>query len=123
MGLKEKQLLASRDWSSAQKRIKEAIGQEMKFEAAAETFNDEDSILYLESAGSNRIANAIAYICRDDIGKDAFKDKKVSKIIFRNEAGSKGKLDIKDGILTVAMDFSKDRMGEDDMKTALENLL
>ena len=86
MGLKEKQAIANLDFGWSQKRLKDATGKDIKIEVDAESFsNDIDAILYADSRGAEKVANGIAKVTHNDIGKDAFNDKKVSTIVLKNQ--------------------------------------
>lgn len=85
MGLKEKQALANVDFGWSEKRILEHVGQSLKIEVQADTvMNDLDAIYMLDNQGAVYLANAIAKVCHNQIGKDAFNDKKVKKILLIN---------------------------------------
>ena len=125
MGLKEKQAIANLDFSWSTKRIKECTGKEIKIEIDAESFaSDMDAILYAESRGAEKVANGIAKVCYNDIGKEAFNEKKIAKILLRNQTSGSRSLSMKDGVLTIAFAFSgNDYYGEDEVKDEIENQL
>jgi hypothetical protein len=126
MGLKEKQAIAGLDFSWSVKRIKEVTGTDVKIELDAESFSsDMDAILYADSRGAEKTANGIAKVCYNDIGKDAFNEKKVTKVLLKNIAPGSRSISIKDGALTVAFAFASndDYYSENEIKDEIENQL
>lgn len=125
MGLKEKQALAGLDFSWSEKRIKEATGKDIKVEVDAETFaNDMDAILNAESMGAEKTANSIANICRNDIGKDAFNDKKIDKVVLKNQGAGNRSIAFDGNKLVVAFSFNSDEyFSEGEAKEIIENAL
>ncbi len=125
MGLKEKQALASLDFGWSEKRMKEATGKDIKVEVDAETFSsDIDAILYAESRGAEKIANTISAICGNEIGKEAFNDKKVDKVVLKNQAAGNRSLVFDGNKLIVAFSFNSDEyFSEGEAKEIMENLL
>ena len=101
MGLKEKQALAGLDFGWAEKRIAEYTGKAFKIEVKADTFLDDiDAIFLVDQKGAVAVSNAIAKVCYNDIGKDAFNDKKAASVLLVNskEKGAK-KLSFSSGVL------------------------
>lgn len=125
MGLKEKQAMAGLDFSWSVKRIKEYTGKDVKIELDPESFSsDMDAIMYADSKGAEKVANGIAKVCYNDIGKAAFNDKKIAKILLKNQAAGSRSLSMKDGLLTIAFAFSgSDYYSEDEIKDEIENQL
>jgi hypothetical protein len=86
MGLKEKQAMALLDFGWTEKRIKESSGTQVKNELDANSFsNDMDAVQYADQRGATALANGIASVCRNDIGRQAFGEKKVGKVILKNQ--------------------------------------
>ena len=126
MGLKEKQAIAGLDFSWSEKRIKEAIGKDVKIELDAESFSsDMDAIMYADSRGAQKISNGIAKVCYNDIGKEAFNEKKINKVVLKNQPSGSRVFAMKDGALTVAFAFgaNSDFYSEDEVKDEIENQL
>ncbi|GHM98994.1 hypothetical protein WSM22_04840 [Cytophagales bacterium WSM2-2] len=125
MGLKEKQAIANLDFSWSLKRIKEYTGKDVKIELDPESFSsDMDAIMYADSRGAEKIANGIAKVCHNDIGKDAFNDKKITKVLLKNQAEGSRAITMKDGVLTLAFSYSGgDYYSENEIKDEIENQL
>jgi hypothetical protein len=126
MGLKEKQAIAALDFGWSERRIKEATGKEVKIEVDAESFsNDMDAIMYADSRGAEKIANGIANVCRNDIGKDAFNDKKIEKVVLKNQPAGNRSLKFEGNKLVAAFAFtsSDDFFSESDARDTIENAL
>jgi hypothetical protein len=125
MGLKEKQAMANLDFSSSLKRIKEYTGKDIKIELDSDSFSsDMDAILYADSRGAQRVANGLAIVCRNDIGKDAFNDKKITKVLLKNQTEGSRSVSMKGGVLTVAFAFSgSDHFSENELQEQIENQL
>jgi hypothetical protein len=127
MGLKEKQALAGLDFSSAEKDIAKYTGKSLKIEVKADTVMDDiDAIYGFGQMAAQRVANAIAKVCYNDIGKEAFNEKKVSSILIVNskEAGAK-KVVFSGNVLELhgSWGVGKDILGENEVKEAIENQL
>jgi len=127
MGLKEKQALANADFAWSEKRLKEATGKDIKIEIDVESFSsDMDAIDYLESR-SKKVANGISKVCHNDIGKDAFNEKNVTKVKLVNippGSSDKKSITIKDGKLTVTNGVSSENFSdENEIKDVIENML
>jgi len=124
--LKEKQAIASLDFTWAERSIKDNYGSAVKIELDQPSFaGDIDAIQYADSRGAVMTANAIAKVCGYAVGKEALTAKKVNKIILRNIKEGKYKVEIKSGVLTVFNGFSSsgNYFGESELKEAIENLL
>jgi hypothetical protein len=127
MGLKEKQALAGLDFGWAEKRILECTGKAVKIEAKADTFLDDiDAIFLIDQKGAVAVANAIAKVCYNDIGKEAFNEKKVSSVLLVNakEKGAK-KLAFNGPVLELhgSWGVGSDYLAEGEIKEAVENQL
>jgi len=127
MGLKEKQALAGLDFGWAEKRIAEYTGKAFKIEVKADTFLDDiDAIFLVDQKGAVAVSNAIAKVCYNDIGKDAFNDKKAASVLLVNskEKGAK-KLSFSSGVLELhgAWGVGSDYLDESEIKEAIENQL
>jgi hypothetical protein len=126
MGLKEKQAIAGLDFSWSEKRIKEVTGKDVKIELAADTFSaDMDAIMYADSRGANKIANGIAKVCYNDMGKDAFNEKKTEKVILKNQPAGSHSLTF-DGsklVLSCAFASGDDFYSENEIQELIENSL
>jgi hypothetical protein len=124
--LKEKQALANVSYESAETRLKEATGRDIKIEIDTKSFtNDMDAIDYLQSR-ANKVANGIAKLCYNDIGKNAFNEKKIVKVKLVNlPAGATGKksISISNGILTVTNNVTTENFDENEIKDVIENML
>jgi hypothetical protein len=124
--LKEKQAVANLDFSWAEKRILDNYGSAVKIVLDQATFsNDMDVISYAESRGATHVANAIASICGDNLGKEALQGKKIVKVLLKNDKASSPKVAIEKGLMTLFIGFStSDKyFTEAAMKEAIENLL
>jgi hypothetical protein len=84
-----------------------------------------DAILYADSRGAQTTANAIARVCSDNLGKEALRGKKITKVVIKNIRDGKPKAEIKDGTLTVftGLSSSENYFGESDLQAAIENML
>ena len=127
MGLKEKQALAGLDFGWAEKRIAEYTGVTTRISVQPETVADDlDAIFMLDTKGAVSVANAIAKVCYNAIGKEAFGEKKVVSILLINhkEAGVK-KVVIQAGALELhgSWGAASDYLSEDEIKDAIENQL
>ena len=122
--LKEKQALAAQDFSSSEKNIKNDCGFDVKITVDAASFTgDIDAIYYLDSRGAQRVGNAISKICYNDLGKEAMKGKKITKIVLKNTKSGK-KWTIAGGVFTLSQTFNgNDYYGESDLQTEIENSL
>ena len=125
MGLKEKQAIAALDFGWSLKRIKEVTGKETKIELDQDSFSsDMDAIMYADSRGAEKIANGIAKVCHNDIGKDAFNGKKITKILLKNQSPGSRSLTMKSGVLSLAFSFtSNEYFSENEIKDEIENQL
>ncbi|MBS1505211.1 MAG: hypothetical protein JSS79_01085 [Bacteroidetes bacterium] len=126
MGLKEKQAMAGLDFGWSERRIKEYTGKDVKIELAADTFsNDMDAILFADSRGAERMANGIAKVCYNDIGKDAFNEKKVEKVVLKNQAAGSRSITFDGTKLVMACAFtsSDDSFSENEVQELIENQL
>jgi hypothetical protein len=127
MGLKEKQALASVSLEWTTNRLKEATGKDIKVEIDTESFaNDADAIDYLESR-AKKVANGVAALCHNDIGKDAFNEKKIVKIKLVNiaaDSSSKKSITISKGVLTVTNNVTTENFSDErEIKDIIENML
>ena len=127
LSLKEKQALAGLDFSWSEKRIKDNYGSDVKVSVDQDSFaGDMNAIDYASSRGAERVANAIAKICNDNIGKEALQAKKITKVVLKNMKTGR-KVEIVNGTLTLLSAFGgsgdNDYFGENELKDAIENLL
>ena len=126
MGLKEKQAIANLDFNWSIKRIKECTGKDVKIEIDTDSFSsDMDAIMFADSRGAQAIANGIAKVCHNDIGKDAFNEKNISKVMLRNQAAGSREITMKKGVLTLACAFTSndDHYSASEIHEAIENQL
>jgi hypothetical protein len=126
MGLKEKQAMATLDFSWSEKRIQEYTGVATKVELDTNSFsNDIDAIWSADQRGAVAIANGIASVCYNDIGKDAFNEKKVNKVVLRNQEAGKRSIEFEGNTLTMAFAFtnSSDAFSESEIRETIENML
>jgi hypothetical protein len=126
MGLKEKQAMANLDFGWAEKRIAENTGVNTKIELDVNSFsNDLDAIYNADQRGAVATANGIAKVCYNDIGKEAFNEKKVNKVVLLNQpAGSRSvKFEGTSLILACAFASSDDYFSESEIQEAIENQL
>ncbi|MBS1505212.1 MAG: hypothetical protein JSS79_01090 [Bacteroidetes bacterium] len=124
--LKERQAIANLDFSWSEKRILENYGSAVKIELdQTSVAGDMDAILYADSRGAQTAANAIARVCGDNLGKDALRGKKITKVVIKNIREGKPKVEIKDGTLSLftGLSSSENYFGESDLQAAIENLL
>lgn len=124
--LKERQAIANLDFSWSEKRILENYGSTVKVELdQTSVAGDMDAILYADSRGAQTAANAIARICGDNLGKDALRGKKITKVVIKNIREGKPKVEIKDGAMIVytGLSSSENYFGESDLQAAIENML
>jgi hypothetical protein len=123
--LKEKQAIAELDFSWSEKRIKENYGSDVKIELSQSSFSgDIDAIQYADSRGAQVAANAVAKVCDNKIGKDALVEKKITKVILKNDKTNSPKVTLDKGIITLLIGFSTDKYFSDsELREALENLL
>jgi hypothetical protein len=127
MGLKEKQWIetAKKEWvPAAEAELKERAGVAAKFETDWTTF--ENSLPALEKVkgqGYQSVVNALAWIGRDDAGKEAIGS--IKKIVLRNvDAAAKNKVTIKTGTLTLDSAWGADAyLSENDLTAAIEAAL
>jgi len=127
VGLKEKQAFADLNFGWAEKRIAEATGRQVKIEAKADTFMDDiDAIYLVDQKGAVSVSNAIAKVCYNDIGKEAFNEKKVSSVLLVNskDKGAK-KVAFNGPVLELhgSWGVGSDYLGENEIKEAIENQL
>lgn len=118
--------MAGLDFGWSERRIKEYTGKDIKIELAADTFsNDMDAILFSDSRGAERMANGIAKVCYNDIGKEAFNEKKVEKIVLKNQAEGSRSIAFDGSKLVMACAFtsSDDSFSENEVKDLIENQL
>ena len=126
MGLKEKQAIAALDFSWSENRIKEVTGSGIKITLDAESFaNDMNAIEYADSRGAEKIANGIAKVCYNDMGKDAFAEKKVDQIVLKNQPVGSRSITFEGSKLVVAFSFpdADDFFSESEIKDLIENAL
>jgi hypothetical protein len=127
MGLKEKQALAGLDFGWAEKRIAEYTGKSVKIETKADTVMDDIEAIYLlDQKGAVAISNAIAKVCYNDIGKEAFNEKKVASILLLNsKEKSVKKVAFNGGVLELhgSWGVGNDYLSESEIKEAIENQL
>ncbi len=126
MGLKEKQAMAALDFGWSERRIKEYTGKDIKIELEAESFSsDMDAIMYADSRGAEKVANGIAKVCHNDMGKDAFNEKKTEKIVLKNQPAGNRSLTFDGAKLIVAFSFTSDEdfFSENDVRDTIENAL
>ena len=123
--LKEKQAMAELDFSWSEKRILDNLGATVKIELNKESFaGDYDAILYADSRGAQTVANAIAKITYNKIGKEELAKKKITKVILKNSKTEKESVSIINGVLTLTCGYSSDRyFSESNLQAAIENLL
>ncbi|GHM98998.1 hypothetical protein WSM22_04880 [Cytophagales bacterium WSM2-2] len=121
--LKEKQALANVSLESAEKTLKEATGKDIKIEIDTKSFSgDMDAIDYLQSRAT-KVANGISKLCYNDIGKNAFNGKKITKIKLVNLSTGKKSIVIANGVLIVTNNTSSENYQEDEIKDVIENML
>ena len=125
MGLKEKQAIANLDFSWSVNRIKDYTGKTVTIELDTESFSsDMDAIMYADSRGASTIANGIAKVCYNDIGKDAFNSMNIGRIILKNQPSGERSIVMKDGTLTMACGFATPNYySESEVQEAIENQL
>jgi len=126
MGLKEKQAIAALDFGWSEKRIKEATGKAIKIELDTDSFStDMDAIQYADSRGAEKAANGIAKVCYNDIGKDAFNDKKTEKVLLKNQAAGNRSIKFDGTNLVIACAFASgdDSFSENEVRDIIENAL
>ncbi|MEI8095681.1 MAG: hypothetical protein WCG80_15835 [Spirochaetales bacterium] len=124
--LKEKQAIAGLDFSWAENRILENYGRAVKIEVSALTFKgDMDAVDFAVSRGSDPVANAIAKVCYDDLGKAALLEQKVSKVVLVNAPKLKASVTIEKGVLTLTCGFASadNFFSEGELQSAIEDLL
>jgi hypothetical protein len=87
--------------------------------------NDLDAIQYVGQRGGEATPNGIAFVCRNDIGKEAFAEKKVTKIILKNQPAGKRSLEFDGSSLIVSCAFasSDDFFREAEIRDEIENKL
>ncbi|GHM98997.1 hypothetical protein WSM22_04870 [Cytophagales bacterium WSM2-2] len=127
MGLKEKQALANVSYESPEKWLKEATGKDIKIEVDAGSFSDDmDAIDYLGQRAI-RVATGVCRVCHNDLGKDAFNSKNVTKIKLVNippGSNDKKSIVIANGVLTVTNNTSTERYSDEhEIKDVIENML
>jgi hypothetical protein len=126
MGLKEKQAMANLDFGWAEKRLVENTGVNMKIEMDAPSFaNDLDAIYNADQRGAVASANGIALVCRNEIGKEAFNEKRVNKVVLLNQATGKRSVKFEGTSLILACAFasSDNYFSEHEIQEAIENQL
>lgn len=125
MGLKEKQALANLDFSFAEKTLKEYTGNEIKITLDQESFeSDMDAIMYADQRGAQAIANGISKLCYNQIGKDAFNEKQVKKIVIKNTGTEKGSVEFVNGTLQFNTPINtSDWLSDAEVKDLIENQL
>jgi hypothetical protein len=138
MGLEEKRRLAAIRENHAprfQSELKTAAGMDLPFEINMATFPENKVVLdcydyYFESYGPGLVVKVFKDLCKDNLGKDAVKEK-IKKVVFENTAKSpddKGHKEIKleNGTLFIRESFygySDILFGEDDLRQAIEAML
>jgi len=126
MGLKEKQAMAALDFGWSERRIKDVTGKAIKIELDTDSFStDMEAIMYADSRGAEKAANGIAKVCHNDIGKDAFNEKKTEKVVLKNQAAGNRSLTFEGTKLVIACAFSSsdDSFSELEVKDLIENAL
>jgi hypothetical protein len=124
--LKEKQAIAGLDFSYSENRILESYGSAVPIVLDAPSFaGDMDAIMFADSRGALWVGNAFSRICDDKLGKEAMVDKKITKVVLKNDPKNKPKVTIDKGIMTVSIGFSTEDsyFSESEMREAIENLL
>jgi hypothetical protein len=127
MGLKEKKWidLGKKEWTPEfEKELKERSGVDAKFEPEWSTFeNSELACEKVKNNGFQLVVNALAWIGRDDAGKEAVSS--IKKIVLRNvDSGDKNKVTIANGTLTLDSAWGADAyMGENDITSEIESKL
>ena len=138
MGLAERRRISTIKDQHAprfQKELNDAVGFNVPFEIDIATFPENDKVLdcydyYYESYGPGLVVKVMKEICKDDMGKDAFKAK-FDKIVFQNTAKSPEQPGDKsvttDGKTLVIGEsfygYSDKLYGEDDLRKKLEDML
>lgn len=138
MGLAERRRIATIKDQHAprfQKELNDAVGYSLPFEIDLATFPEDAKVLdcydyYYESYGPGLVVKVMKDICKDDMGKEAFKAK-FDKIIFQNTAKSPDapgdKSVTSDGRNLVIGEsfygYSDKLYGEDDLRKKLEDML
>ncbi len=127
MGLKEKQALAGLDFGWAVNRIKEYTGSDIKFEPDSATFDDIEAIYMIVNQGADYMANAIASVCGDAIGKEAFNAKGFKTVSLINHK-EKGKAKIAFNGSTLELhgtwgEADRQYLSAGDIQKQLENML
>jgi hypothetical protein len=126
MGLKEKQAMASLDFGWAEKRVLECTGTPVKIELDVNGFsNDLDAIYYADQRGAVTVANGIAKVCYNDIGKEAFNEKKISKILLKNQPAGNRSISFENESLVLAFAFASgdDYFSEGELAGKIEEQL
>lgn len=138
MGLEEKRRLAAIRENHIPRfasEMKTACGFDLPFEINVATFPENKTILdcydyYFESYGPGLVITVFKDLCKDNLGKDAVKEK-IKKVIFENTAKTpedKGGKEVKieNGTLFVRESFygySDILFGETDLRQAIEAML
>lgn len=127
MGLKEKQALAGLDFGWAERRIKEYTGTDIKFVADGASFSDDLEAIYMVvNQGSDYMANAIASLCNDAIGKEAFNGKGVTQIALINTKDGSAKVVFNGNVLELYGTWGESNrkyLSAGDIQRELENVL
>jgi hypothetical protein len=118
-----------------QKELNEAAGFDLPLEIDIASFPENATVLdcynyYYESYGPGLVPQVFKDICKDQLGRDAVKDK-IKKVVFQNTANSPEdpgdkEVKIEGGTLFVRESFygySDKLFGADDLRTAIENML
>ncbi|GHN00376.1 hypothetical protein WSM22_18650 [Cytophagales bacterium WSM2-2] len=126
MGLKEEQAIANLDFAFAERRIKGSYGKHLKIELDVESFiSDLEAILCSDARGAFIISSAIIRVCDEALGKEAFEQKAITKIILKNQAAGSRAISVKGGALIMACAFASndDRYQEFEATEELESQL
>jgi hypothetical protein len=129
MGLKEKQFMASADFSWHLDRIKRNTGTDIgiTIDEKSAFSNDIEALFFVENRGAQVVGDAFERIITDDISKQAVQELNLKTILLRHVPGGRREVEIKDGILTLSHDFladsSSDRWDGGSLYKHLEGIL
>ncbi len=84
-----------------------------------------EAIQYADQRGATAAANGIASVCRNDIGKDAFNEKKVNKVVLKNQPLGGRSVTFAGNNLVIACAFASgdDFFSEAEIRDEIENKL
>lgn len=107
------------------KKMSDATGTQIKFEVDASTFNEKVDVQMLSNGFCDRFAEAVAKVCRNDLGKEAFKGfvhtVKV-KCVPKDKMKDEMRFEVKDGVFYAAGAWGQSGgyFGADDYRKYIE---